>query len=215
MRRGRAAGAGGGDAGRARSAAAPGAPRSLRLPLPACTVVAPLAHVRPPALCPPQYLSVAVCLYLGACTDPPSLVFEYCAKSSLDMLLRAGLRHPQVRERDWAMAVAGKLCTGGGTAAYHGHGWRRACPGCSSEWMSARQVAPLRAAARSPLALPACLPACFCLQMAKRLTWVRLLSLALDAAKGMLYLHSRSPPIAHRDLKSANLLVDSQWHVKV
>ncbi|EFN53383.1 hypothetical protein CHLNCDRAFT_25821 [Chlorella variabilis] len=51
--------------------------------------------------------------------------------------------------------------------------------------------------------------------MAKRLTWVRLLSLALDAAKGMLYLHSRSPPIAHRDLKSANLLVDSQWHVKV
>lgn len=37
-----------------------------------------------------------VCLYLGACTNPPSLVFEYCAKSSLDMLLRAGLRHPQV-----------------------------------------------------------------------------------------------------------------------
>ena len=32
---------------------------------------------------------------------------------------------------------------------------------------------------------------------------------------GMLYLHSRSPPIAHRDLKSANLLVDGQWHVKV
>jgi serine/threonine protein kinase len=26
---------------------------------------------------------------------------------------------------------------------------------------------------------------------------------------------SRAPPIAHRDLKSANLLVDSQWHVKV
>lgn len=50
--------------------------------------------------------------------------------------------------------------------------------------------------------------------MSKRLNWVRLLSMALDAAKGMLYLHSRSPPIAHRDLKSANLLVDSQWHVK-
>ncbi len=38
---------------------------------------------------------------------------------------------------------------------------------------------------------------------------------ALDAAKGMLYLHSRSPPILHRDLKSPNLLVDAHWRVKV
>ena len=39
--------------------------------------------------------------------------------------------------------------------------------------------------------------------------------MAGDAAKGMLYLHTRQPPVAHRDLKSANLLVDSHWHVKV
>ena len=31
----------------------------------------------------------------------------------------------------------------------------------------------------------------------------------------MLYLHTHSPPVAHRDLKSPNLLVDSQWHLKV
>lgn len=31
----------------------------------------------------------------------------------------------------------------------------------------------------------------------------------------MSYLHSRSPPIAHRDLKSGNLLVDEDWHIKV
>jgi serine/threonine protein kinase len=32
---------------------------------------------------------------------------------------------------------------------------------------------------------------------------------------GMLYLHSRSPQIIHRDLKSPNLLVDEHWRVKV
>jgi serine/threonine protein kinase len=38
---------------------------------------------------------------------------------------------------------------------------------------------------------------------------------ALDAATGLLYLHRRSPPIIHRDVKSPNLLVDKDWHVKV
>jgi hypothetical protein len=36
---------------------------------------------------------------------------------------------------------------------------------------------------------------------------------ALDATKGMLYLHKRG--IIHRDLKSPNLLVESTWKVKV
>ena len=53
------------------------------------------------------------------------------------------------------------------------------------------------------------------LSFARQLTWARLLGMASDAARGVLYLHTRSPPVAHRDLKSANLLVDSQWHVKV
>jgi serine/threonine protein kinase len=38
--------------------------------------------------------------------------------------------------------------------------------------------------------------------------------LALQA-KGMNYLHRRSPPIVHRDLKSPNLLVDKKYTVKV
>ena len=38
---------------------------------------------------------------------------------------------------------------------------------------------------------------------------------AIQAAKGMLYLHSQSPPICHRDLKSSNLVVDNHWVVKV
>jgi serine/threonine protein kinase len=51
--------------------------------------------------------------------------------------------------------------------------------------------------------------------VAKQLGWGQLLGMALDAATGMLYLHTRNPPLAHRDLKSANLLVDSHWRAKV
>jgi serine/threonine protein kinase len=38
---------------------------------------------------------------------------------------------------------------------------------------------------------------------------------ALDAAKGMQYLHELDPPIVHRDLKSPNLLVTADFGVKV
>ncbi|EAL50197.1 tyrosine protein kinase transforming protein SEA, putative [Entamoeba histolytica HM-3:IMSS] len=47
------------------------------------------------------------------------------------------------------------------------------------------------------------------------LTWKRRLKMLHDAASGMYYLHSKIPPIIHRDLKSSNLLVDSLWRVKV
>jgi serine/threonine protein kinase len=39
--------------------------------------------------------------------------------------------------------------------------------------------------------------------------------MALEAAKGMHYLHTRAASVLHRDLKSANLLVDKHWRVKV
>lgn len=37
----------------------------------------------------------------------------------------------------------------------------------------------------------------------------------LDCALGMLYLSKQKPPVVHRDLKLANLLVDKHWTVKV
>ncbi|CAA7397100.1 unnamed protein product [Spirodela intermedia] len=43
----------------------------------------------------------------------------------------------------------------------------------------------------------------------------RRLNMAYDVAKGMNYLHMRSPAIVHRDLKSPNLLVDKKYTVKV
>lgn len=36
-----------------------------------------------------------------------------------------------------------------------------------------------------------------------------------DVAEGMKFLHSRSPPVFHRDLKSANVLVDLCYTCKV
>lgn len=47
------------------------------------------------------------------------------------------------------------------------------------------------------------------------ISWEMVRKIALDAARGMAYLHLRTPAIIHRDLKSHNLLVDSNWKVKV
>ena len=50
---------------------------------------------------------------------------------------------------------------------------------------------------------------------AAELTWRVRLTIAAGATKGMLHLHSQSPPVIHRDLKSPNLLVDEGWRTKV
>ncbi|OMO96432.1 hypothetical protein COLO4_15253 [Corchorus olitorius] len=43
----------------------------------------------------------------------------------------------------------------------------------------------------------------------------RRIKMALDVARGMNCLHTSTPTIVHRDLKSPNLLVDKNWTVKV
>jgi serine/threonine protein kinase len=52
-------------------------------------------------------------------------------------------------------------------------------------------------------------------ESAKRLTWIRRLRMAKDIAAGLLHLHSRVPPILHRDVKSPNMLVTADYTVKV
>jgi len=48
-----------------------------------------------------------------------------------------------------------------------------------------------------------------------KIDWKLKMRLAIDAARGMDYLHSCQPPIIHRDLKNSNLLIDKKWRCKV
>ncbi|KNA23173.1 hypothetical protein SOVF_027250 isoform B [Spinacia oleracea] len=49
-----------------------------------------------------------------------------------------------------------------------------------------------------------------------RLDWEARLKIALDAAKGLEYLHEHvNPPVIHRDFKSSNILLDKNFHAKV
>lgn len=47
------------------------------------------------------------------------------------------------------------------------------------------------------------------------LSMPQLIGMAVDIARGLLFLHTSKPPIVHRDLKPANCLVDTHYRVKI
>ena len=61
---------------------------------------------------------------------------------------------------------------------------------------------------------------CYCIigsgSVPLRLDWETRMRIALEAAKGLEYLHEQvSPPVIHRDFKSSNILLDRNFHAKV
>ena len=49
----------------------------------------------------------------------------------------------------------------------------------------------------------------------KPLSWPRRISIALDAARGLSFLHTHEPCIVHLDMKSPNLFVDRSWNCRL
>lgn len=50
----------------------------------------------------------------------------------------------------------------------------------------------------------------------KPLEWFNRIKIALDAAKGLEYLHDKAnPPVIYRDLKSSNILLDTEFNAKL
>ncbi|XP_019171785.1 PREDICTED: serine/threonine-protein kinase-like protein At5g23170 [Ipomoea nil] len=45
--------------------------------------------------------------------------------------------------------------------------------------------------------------------------WLRRARIAIRVAKALRFLHGRSPPVVHRDVKSANILFDASWDAKL
>ena len=128
-----------------------------------------------------------ICLYMGACLEPPhrAIITELAANGSLWDALRLPLSPPYVP------------CDG-----LSRKGW----PDYLYQPDTRHGAPPTSAAKTTVLA-----------SVPPRGTWhwVLVKRVACGAARGLSYLHGGKIPVLHRDLKSANILLDDSYTAKV
>jgi len=136
-----------------------------------------------------------VCLYIGACLEAPNraIVTELAANGSLWDALRKTLQPPYlVADGTTRFAWPTHLYPSSGTADPFNDGTILA---------DHRGVVP--SDLPPPYAPIGAWP------------WVLVKRVASGAARGMNYLHCGQPSVLHRDLKSANILLDESYNAKV
>ena len=131
-----------------------------------------------------------ICLFMGACLDPPNraIVTELCENGSLWDALRMPLSSPYV-------AADGRTRDAWPLELYDSLNQ----PPSSS--MHPGQT--LDDGNNPPIAPSGAWP------------WVLVKRVASGTARGMCYMHSGNPPVLHRDLKSANILLDESYTAKL
>ena len=131
-----------------------------------------------------------ICLYMGACVDPPNraIITELAANGSVWDALRLPLMPPYIPSDGTQRGCwPSHLYTPDQT-----HGAPPTSGGIQPSFAHSVPIPPKGA-----------------------WPWELVKKVACGASRGMAYLHGGKPPVLHRDLKSANLLLDESYTTKV
>lgn len=157
--------------------------------------------------------------FMGICTAPPCLVLEYCPRGSLLDLINDAKKRPALAQQlDWTRRLNMASRPPNWPCLGAQHCWTAHSISCRVVVVALMQRRKGSSSSGQAGMVPACVQrqpaACTAVASSAKHALPTAVQ-AVSAAQGMLYLHSCTPPVLHRDLKSGNFLVTSSWTVKV